>query len=180
MNKAPQKAWMWIRENRTLPERDLKKSRNMNPRKPRKYQGLQVSNPYRLWIRKYHYHSIFMLVIESHGTSRIEKRLKHVDPRWKSSNLQRSHHPLWLFSVEGKSEELACLFVDSMMNWKQSLTSGLKVLSQNVQGLTTEKEDLLLELMDQLHLDLLFIQENFPQLYQGSGTQFVQFLSRAG
>jgi hypothetical protein len=82
--------------------------------------------------------------------------------------------------VEGKSEELACLFVDSMMNWKQSLTSGLKVLSQNVQGLTTEKEDLLLELMDQLHLDLLFIQENFPQLYQGSGTQFVQFLSRAG
>jgi hypothetical protein len=35
------KTRMWIRENPTLPERDLKIARNMNPRKTRKHQRLQ-------------------------------------------------------------------------------------------------------------------------------------------
>jgi hypothetical protein len=48
-----------------------------------------------------------------------------------------------------------------MINGKQSLTSRFNILSQNVQGLNPEKEDILLELMDQLHLDLVFIQETF-------------------
>jgi exonuclease III len=67
-----------------------------------------------------------------------------------------------------------------MMNGKQSLTSRFNILSQNVQGLTPEKQDILLELMDQLQLDLVFIQETFRQLSQGSDTQSVQFISRAG
>jgi len=67
-----------------------------------------------------------------------------------------------------------------MMNGKQSLTSRFNILSQNVQGLTPGKEDIMLELMDQLHLDLLFTQETFRQPVQGSDTQSVQFMSRAG
>jgi hypothetical protein len=66
------------------------------------------------------------------------------------------------------------------MNGKQSLTSRFNILSQNVQGLTPGKEDIMLELMDQLHLDLLFTQETFRQPVQGSDTQSVQFMSRAG
>jgi len=80
----------------------------------------------------------------------------------------------------GKSEEPSLLFVDSMMNGKQSLTSRFNILSQKVQGLTPEKEDILLELMDQLHLDLVFIPKTFRQPFQGSDTQSVQFISRAG
>ena len=68
----------------------------------------------------------------------------------------------------GKSEEPSLLFVDSMMNGKQSLTSRFNILSQKVQGLTPEKEDILLELMDQLHLDLVFIPKTFRQPFQGS------------
>jgi len=64
----------------------------------------------------------------------------------------------------GKSEELALLFVDSMMNWKQSLTSGLKMLSQNVQALIPEKEDILSELMDPVQLDGFSIQKPFVSL----------------
>jgi len=64
----------------------------------------------------------------------------------------------------GKSEELALLFVDSMMNWKQSLTSGLKMLSQNVQALIPEKEDILSELMDPVQLDVFSIQKPFVSL----------------
>jgi exonuclease III len=66
------------------------------------------------------------------------------------------------------------------MNGKQSLTSRFNILSQNVQGLTPEKEDILLELMDQLQLDLVFIQETFRQPSQSSDTRSVQFMSRAG
>jgi len=81
-------------------------------------------------------------------------------------------------SWHGKSEEFALLFVDSMINWKQSLTSRLNILSQSVQGLAPEKEDILLELMDRHQLDLVFIQETFRQPSQGSGSQSAQFISR--
>ena len=51
------------------------------------------------------------------------------------------------------------------MNGKQSLTSRFNILSRNVQGLTPEKEHiLLLELIDQVHLDLVFIQKPFVSL----------------
>jgi hypothetical protein len=60
-----------------------------------------------------------------------------------------------------------------MMNGKQSLTSRFNILSQNVQGVTPEKEAIVLELMDQVQLDLLFIQETFRQPFQGSDTQSV-------
>ena len=52
----------------------------------------------------------------------------------------------------------------------------LIILSQNVQGLTQDKEDVLMELMDRLHLDLVFLQETPPQ---GSSESKAQFISRA-
>ena len=60
-----------------------------------------------------------------------------------------------------------------MMNWKQSWTSRAKISFQNVQGLLSEKDDILLEVMDQLQLDLVFIQETFRQASQGSDSQSV-------
>jgi hypothetical protein len=76
-------------------------ARNMSPRKIRKHQGLQISSALDTWVPKLdHYHSMFMLVMESHETCRREKRIEHLDPRCKSPSLPRSHRPLGLFLVE--------------------------------------------------------------------------------
>ena len=56
----------------------------------------------------------------------------------------------------------------------------LTILSQNVQGLTQDSEDILLELMDRLHLDLVFLQETWKEPPQGSSESKAQFISRAG
>jgi len=56
----------------------------------------------------------------------------------------------------------------------------LTILSQNVQGLTQDSEDILLELMDRLHLDLVFLQGTWKEPPQGSSESKAQFISRAG
>jgi len=56
----------------------------------------------------------------------------------------------------------------------------LTILSQNVQGLTQDKEDILLELMDRLHWDLVFLQETRKEPPHGSSESGAQFISRAG
>jgi hypothetical protein len=56
----------------------------------------------------------------------------------------------------------------------------LTILSQILQGLTQDKEDILLELMDRLHLDLVFLQETWKEPPQGSSESRAQFISRTG
>jgi len=67
-----------------------------------------------------------------------------------------------------------------MIVHSQSPLPCLTILSQNVQGLTQAKEDILLDLMDRLHLDLLFLQETWKEPPQGSSESKAQFISRAG
>lgn len=67
-----------------------------------------------------------------------------------------------------------------MIEKQQLVLSRLKILSQNVQGLSPDKENILLELMDQLQLDVVFIQETFREPPRDSSEEEIQFLSRAG
>ena len=174
MKEVPQKTWMWIRENPTLPERDLKIAKNMSPRKTRKHQGLQISSALKAadtWVPKLdHYHSIFMLVMESHGTCRREKRLKHLDPRCKSPSLRRSHRPLWLFLVEWQIRRTLPTLRRLNDEWERKLNIEIQHTIPERPRTDPGKEDILLELIDQLHLDIVFIQETFRQPFQGSDT----------
>ena len=124
-----------------------------------------------------------MLVMESHDTSRREKRLKHLDPRCKSPSLPRGHRPLLLFLVELQIRRIRprlCLLNGELEAKRNIWTQHIIPLSQNVQRLTPEKEDIVLEVMDELELDVVFIQETLRQSSQGSHSQSVQCISRAG
>ena len=104
----------------------------MNPRKTRKHQGLQISSALKAvdtWVPKLgHWHSMFMLVMESHGTSRREKRLKHLYPRCKSPSLRRGHRPLRLFFVEWQIRRIS----PPLRRLNDELEAKLNIWTQNV------------------------------------------------
>jgi len=97
--------------------------------------------------------------LSRHAKERVKRskrtRVRHQDPRCP---------PSWTCFEHSAPPVLPCL----------------TILSQNAQGLTQDKEDILLELMDRLHLDLVFREETWKQPPQGSSESKAQFISRAG
>jgi hypothetical protein len=114
-----------------------------------------------------------------HGKLRVlQKKEKIQDARaqeQESSSLlpfsgQKGYHLSRVFTT----------LIYSMMRRIVRNPSRLHILSQNVQGLGPEKEIIVLELMNQLRLDAVFIQATFQEPPKRFTDQEIQFRSRAG
>jgi hypothetical protein len=112
---------------------------------------------------------VHSLRMKRHAKERVRRsrrtRVRHQDPRC----LRRGH----------VSSTVLFQFYSMIVHSKSPLPC-LTILSQNVQGLTQDKEDILLELMDRLHLNLVFLQETWKEPPQVSSESKAQFISRAG